>query len=70
MPSVDTYIRTRAKGGRLIPALVQSSDLDKLDTFHDVLRLIWREPRISLSPGRLKCFTYPYRKESNGSLTP
>jgi hypothetical protein len=70
MPGVDTYIRARAKGGRLMPALVQSGDLDKLDTFHDVLRLMWREPRISLSPGRLKCFAYPCRKESDGSLTP
>ncbi len=70
MSGVDTYIRSKAKGGRLMPALLQSGELHSGMSFRDVLRLIWKDPRISLSPARLKCFGYASRVNGDGTMTP
>lgn len=70
LPNKDTYIRGKAKGGRLMKQLVDENALFPNMTWTDVLRLIWNKPEISFCPARLQCFGFACRAESDGTFSP
>lgn len=55
---MDNYIRAKASGGRLLPALLQSGELKSGMSLQEVLRLVWKTPKIGICPARQPCFSY------------
>lgn len=66
LPGLDNYIRAKVSGGRLMPALLNSGELHKGMTLQEVLRLIYRNPRIGICPTRQPCFAFAAHKTPGG----
>lgn len=66
---LDTYLRAKAKGGRLMKALTDEGALKRDMSWTEVLREIWNRPEISFCPARLGCFGFACRKEADGGYT-
>jgi DNA repair photolyase len=66
LPGLDNYIRAKVSGGRLMPALLNSGELHKGMTLQEVLKLIYRNPKIGICPTRQPCFAYAAHKKGDG----
>lgn len=66
---LDTYVRAKASGGRLLPELLNSGRLRSGMGWAEVMGLIFEEPRVSLCPARLRCFSYAGERAGDGEWT-